>query len=104
RGNRTVVPSLMGTPQRRESTANEADSAATRRSHHSATPSPPAHACPSTAAITGFLGGRAKGPSLPAHASYLTPLASSFRSAPEQKLPPAPHSTATRAWSSCSKP
>ena len=54
RGSRTVPPSISGTPQRRQNTPNTAVSSATRRSHHSASSSPPATACPATAAITGL--------------------------------------------------
>ena len=67
RGSRTVVPSLIGTPQRRENTPNTAVSSTMRMSQNSATPSPPAQAWPSTAAITGFDSGARNGPpSLPA--------------------------------------
>ena len=44
RGRRTVPPSMSGTPQRRQNTPNTASRAATRRSHHSASSSPPATA------------------------------------------------------------
>ena len=68
RGRRTVVPSLMGTPQRREKTPNVAVSSTMRMSQNSATPRPPAQACPSIAAITGLDSGARSGPSsLPAH-------------------------------------
>jgi hypothetical protein len=62
------VPSLIGTPQRREKTPKVAVSSTMRMSQNSATPSPPAQAWPSMAAITGFESGVRKGPpSLPAH-------------------------------------
>ena len=68
RGRRTVVPSLIGTPQRREKTPKMAVSSTMRMSQNSATPSPPAQAWPSIAAITGFESGARSGPcSLPAH-------------------------------------
>ena len=54
RGSRTVPPSISGTPQRRQNTPNTAPSSATRRSHQSASSSPPATAYPATAAITGL--------------------------------------------------
>ena len=44
RGRRTVPPSTSGTPQRRQNTPNTASRAATRRSHHTASSSPPATA------------------------------------------------------------
>ena len=49
-----VPPSISGTPKRRQKTPKTAFSAATRRSHHSASSRPPATACPSTAAMTGL--------------------------------------------------
>ena len=54
RGRRTVPPSMSGTPHRRQNTPKTASSAATRRSHQSASSRPPATAYPSIAAITGF--------------------------------------------------
>ena len=44
RGSRTVPPSISGTPQRRQNTPKVAPRAATRRSHISASSSPPATA------------------------------------------------------------
>ena len=44
RGRRTVVPSLIGTPQRRENTPKVAVSSTMRMSQKSATPRPPAQA------------------------------------------------------------
>ena len=62
------VPMSDGTPQRRENTPKVAVSSTMRMSQNSATPSPPAQAWPSMAAITGFDSGARKGPSsLPAH-------------------------------------
>ena len=57
-----MPPSISGTPQRRQYTPNTASRAATRRSHHSASSSPPATAWPSTAAITGFESSMRVGP------------------------------------------
>ena len=54
RGRRTVPPSTRGTPKRRQNTPKTASSAATRRSHQTASSRPPATAWPSTAAMTGF--------------------------------------------------
>ena len=62
RGSRTVPPSTRGTPKRRQNTPNTASSAATRRSHQTASSSPPATAWPSTAAMTGFDEGEAGRP------------------------------------------
>ena len=94
RGSRTVPPSISGTPHRRQKTPNVASSAATRRSHQSASSRPPATAYPSTAAITGLLRRRRVGPIGPSP-SGSTRLSIAFRSAPAQKVPPAPVSTAT---------
>ena len=54
RGRRTVPRSTSGTPKRRQYTPSVASDAATRRSHHSASSSPPATAGPSIAAMTGL--------------------------------------------------
>ncbi len=62
RGSRTVPPSISGTPQRRQNTPRVASSATTRRSHQSESSSPPATACPSMAAITGFSSISREGP------------------------------------------
>ena len=62
RGSRTVPRSHSGTPKRRQNTPKIASSAATRRSHHSASSMPPATAYPSTAAITGLDRVRRVGP------------------------------------------
>jgi len=105
RGSRTVPPSISGTPQRRQNTPNTAVSSAIRRSHHRASSRPPATAYPATAAMTG-LDSRSRlipiGPS-PSGATRLprsVPIA--VRSAPEQKTPPSPCSTATAAPGSAS--
>src|SRR5215472_27632 len=54
RGSRIVPRSISGTPNRRQYTPKTASRAATRRSHQSASSSPPATAGPSIAAMTGF--------------------------------------------------
>ena len=60
----------IGTPTRREKTPKTAVSSITRRSHHRASPRPPAQAAPSIAAITGLARILAVGPSaLAAHGS-----------------------------------
>ena len=105
RGSRTVPPSMRGTPQRRQKTPNTAVSSATRRSHHKASSRPPATAYPDTAAITG-LERRSRlmpiGPSPSAATRLPRSVPSAVRSAPEQKTPPAPCSTATAASGSAS--
>ena len=65
-GRRVGVPSLIGTPKRRQKTPKTAVSLATRKSAQRATPRPPATAWPSTAAMTGFVEGLANGPFAPA--------------------------------------
>src|SRR4051794_21260868 len=108
RGSRTVPPSISGTPQRRQKTPKTASVAATRRSHHRASSSPPATANPSTAAITGLsssIRGGPMGPGPERSSSIWLPLPAAIaaRSAPEQNVPPAPVSTATVSSSSASK-
>ena len=105
RGSRTVPPSISGTPHRRQNTPNTAPSSATRRSHHSASSSPPATAYPATAAITGLPSRIRVGPigPSPSGATRLPAgLPTSFRSAPEQNTPPSPCRTATAASRSAS--
>ena len=109
RGSLTVPPSISGTPQRRQNTPNTASSSATRRSASSASSSPPATAWPATAAISGFdsamrLGPIGPGPS-PDGSTLLRNAGSptAFRSAPAQKLPPAPVRIATPSAASASK-
>lgn len=100
RGSRTVPPSIRGTPQRRQNTPNTASSSATRRSHQSASSSPPATACPATAAITGLDSRIRVGPIGPSPSSVTwlpRSVPSALRSAPAQNVPPSPHSTAARA-------
>src|SRR2546430_1779925 len=85
-------------PQRRQYTPKTASRAATRKSHQSASSSPPATAWPSTAAITGLLSSIRVGPSGARPSSFRSlrsPPAIALRSAPAQKAPPAPVSTAT---------
>src|SRR5436309_1014886 len=98
RGRRTVPRSSNGTPKRRQYTPKTASTAATRMSHQSASSRPPATAWPSTAAITGLLRSIRVGPrgARPSSLSFLrSPPAIALRSAPAQKVPPAPVSTAT---------
>src|SRR6185437_13518927 len=106
RGSRTVPPSISGTPQRRQNTPNFAVSDATRRSHHSASSSPPATAYPSTAAITGLESKCRVGPIGPGASSRkVGPLlrpATDLRSYPAQKAPPRPVRIATDCVSSLS--
>ena len=59
RGSRCVPPSISGTPKRRSVKPSFASSVAIRRSHHSASSSPPARHQPEIAAIVGFDGGPA---------------------------------------------
>ena len=58
RGRRWVPPSISGTPQRRSKKPKVELGVAIRRSHQSASSSPPARHQPSTAAIAGFDGVR----------------------------------------------
>ena len=107
RGSRIVPRSTSGTPKRRQYTPSIASAAATRRSHHNASSIPPATAGPSIAAITGFPSRRRVGPIGPGPSSVTdtgrrSAPAIAFRSAPAQKYPPAPVSTATWADSSAS--
>ena len=105
RGSRTVPRSHSGTPKRRQNTPKTASSAATRRSHQSASSRPPATANPSTAATTGFLSVRRVGPIGPGPWSGIgrrSPSEIAFRSAPAQKVPPVPVNTATDEPSSAS--
>src|SRR5918994_1883695 len=86
---------------------NTASSAATRRSHITASSSPPATACPSTAAITGLPNTIRVGPIGPSSVMSVStrfppPPATAFRSAPAQNVPPAPVRTATDNASSAS--
>ncbi len=76
-----------------------------RRSHHSASSSPPARQNPEIAAIVGLEGVRRVNPIGPsADISRPAIVSVAFRSAPAQKdTPPAPVSTITRASSSASK-
>ena len=106
RGSRTVPRSHSGTPKRRQNTPKMASSAATRRSHQSASSIPPATAYPSTAAITGLDRVSRVGPIGPGPWSGMgrrSPSATALRSAPAQKVPSAPARTATERASSQSK-
>ncbi len=119
RGSRCVPPSINGTPKRRSVNPSRALSVAIRRSHHSASSSPPARHQPETAAIVGFEARRRVKPSGPSgRPSSQAPTvpsgsspenscalsANAFRSAPAQKASgPSPVSTSARASSSASK-
>jgi hypothetical protein len=101
-----VPPSISGTPQRRQKTPSTASCSTIRRSHHSASSSPPATAGPATAAITGFDSAIRDGPIGPSpSAATRLPrsVPTAFRFAPAQNAPSAPHSTPTDASSSASK-
>src|SRR5205807_5158185 len=105
RGSRTVPRSINGTPNRLLNTPSVALRAATRRSHHNASSSPPATAWPSIAATTGLLKDMRVGPIGPSPASlrrFPEPAARAFRSKPAQNVPPAPVSTATASCGSAS--
>ena len=56
RGSRCVPPSISGTPQRRSGKPSVESLVTIRRSHHSASSSPPARHQPEIAAIVGFDG------------------------------------------------
>ena len=102
RGSRWVPPSISGTPQRRSKRPKVEPRVAIRRSHQSASSTPPARHQPSIAAIAGFDGVRRVGPIGPS--GWVTSRFIAFRSAPAQKAsPPAPVRTRTRAPSSASK-
>ena len=119
RGRRWVPPSISGTPKRRSVNPSLASAVATRRSHHSASSSPPAKHQPEIAAIVGFEARRRVNPSGPpgrwsSQASIaacgsspensLARSANAFRSAPAQNASgPSPVSTSARAASSASK-
>ncbi len=108
RGNRTVPPSISGTPNRLQNTPRTAVSSMTRKSHHRASSSPPATAWPEMAAMTGLFNIIRLGPMGPSPSGArrfirrLSWPANAFRSAPAQKLSPIPHNTATEKASSSS--
>ena len=103
RGSRCVPPSIRGTPQRRSKRPKVEPSVAIRRSHHSASSTPPARHQPEIAAIAGLDGVRRVKPIGPSGWSGSS-VAIDFRSAPAQKATsPAPVRTITRASSSASK-
>ena len=80
-----------------------ASSSTTRMSHHSASSRPPATAKPLTAAITGFDSCIRDGPIGPGPVrwtGFASGVPKALRSAPAQKVPLSPHSTATAAESS----
>ena len=99
-----VPPSTSGTPHRRQKTPKVAVSSITRRSHQSASSMPPATAYPDTAAIVGLESSMRVGPMGPSPVGLtrLPSLPSALRSAPAQKVPPAPQSTAARVPPSAS--
>ena len=83
RGSRWVPPSISGTPQRRSKKPKVEPGVAIRRSHQSASSTPPARHQPSTAAIAGFDGVSRVVPIGPP--GWSTSRSSAFRSAPAQK-------------------
>ncbi|SKV71747.1 Uncharacterised protein [Mycobacteroides abscessus subsp. abscessus] len=96
---------MSGTPQRRQNTPSTASSSTTRRSHHKASSIPPATACPDIAAITGLDSRNREGPIGPGPcgcSSLPRSVPIALRSAPAQKVPLSPHSTATDASGSAS--
>ncbi len=114
RGIRWVPPSISGTPKRRSVKPSFAVSVAIRRSHHSASSSPPARHQPEIAAIAGFEGVSREKPSGPSgretiafSVSWSALSAASviaFRSAPAQNASSSPLvRISTRASSSASK-
>ena len=105
RGSRWVPPSISGTPQRRSGKPSAESWVAIRRSHHSASSSPPARHQPEIAAIVGFGEITRLKPSGPAGRPWRgAKLSIALRSAPAQNAtPPAPVRTSTRASSSASK-
>ena len=105
RGSRWVPPSISGTPQRRSRQPNCAVSVAIRRSHQSATSSPPATHQPEIAAIVGFGEVRCVKPSGPPGSPIRGANESiALRSAPAQNAAsPPPVTTSTRAPSSAQK-
>ena len=127
RGSRWVPPSISGTPKRRSVNPSLAVSVATRRSHQSASSSPPARHQPEIAAIVGFEARSRVKPSGPSGRvvepggdrrlavglgaavgmlgeEALAFSANAFRSAPAQNASgPSPVSTSARASSSASK-
>ena len=105
RGSRCVPPSTSGTPQRRSGKPSADSWVAIRRSHHSASSSPPARHQPEIAAIVGFGEITRLIPSGPRGSSSRGAKVSiAFRSAPAQNAtPPAPVTTSTRASSSSAK-
>ena len=99
RGSRCVPPSISGTPQRRSAQPKVEAGVATRRSHQSASSSPPARQWPEIAAIVGLGEARRVKPIGPPGAS-VSSVSIAFRSAPAQNAaPPAPVRTSTSASS-----
>ena len=122
-GNRTVPPSISGTPNLRQNTPNFAVLSAIRISHHSANSNPPATAYPEIQAIVGLVSNNLEIPINPMLSKYgvivsdsfeccgcsiliigvafgiklsfVFPSATAVKSAPAQKLPPSPRKIAT---------
>ena len=115
-GRRWVPPSMSGTPKRRSVKPSRAEPVAIRRSHQSASSSPPARHQPEIAATVGFEAVRRLKPSGPSgrcssHSSMVpwgsspeksaARSANALRSAPAQNASgPSPVRTSTRASSS----
>ncbi len=95
RGSRSRPPPAATKPRLTSGIPNFAVRDATTRSVASTTSVPPAKAYPSTAAISGFRGGRSVNPIPRPGIATTSPAANAFRSIPEQKLPPAPVMIAT---------
>ncbi len=90
-GNRSSPPAAATRPRLTSGIPNLASSAATTRSQASTASNPPASAYPSTAAISGFFGGRWAKPPNPRPSTIGTsPWRNALRSMPAQKVPPAP--------------
>ena len=102
-GKRSKPPEPAIKPRLTSGKPNCALSAATIRSQASAISKPPAKAKPSTAAITGFLGGVSMMPPRPRPGSSMrSPFTNALRSMPEQKCPPSPVKMPTVTVSSLS--
>src|SRR5699024_5893951 len=109
RGNRTVPPSISGTPHLRQNTPITASDSITRRSARRASSRPPATAWPLIAAINGLLNRIRVGPigplPPPSGSSSLRRWGSptAVRSAPARKVRPVPARIAMRCSGSVSK-
>src|SRR5215469_1497237 len=95
-GSLSSPPAPATRPRLTSGNPNLASSLATTRSQASTSSKPPARAYPSTAAITGFAGGRSTIPPKPRPAAIgASPARKPLRSMPALKVPPAPVSTRT---------